>query len=94
MRALRKTMTDVNQKLGSKISDLKTKLVESDAERRLADAKRVEAATKRDDAVTELSNQIKLSSAKSDRIEEMLEQLLGQKKEEEQNDTKEEGGEA
>ncbi|GMH58532.1 hypothetical protein TrST_g1037 [Triparma strigata] len=79
--------TDVKTKLGSETSDLKTKLVESDAERRLAEAKR-------DEAMTELSNQIKLSNAKSDRMEEMLSQLLGQKMEEEQNDTKEEGGEA
>ncbi|GMH88768.1 hypothetical protein TrVE_jg422 [Triparma verrucosa] len=58
MRALRKTMTDVEAKLGSEISDLKAKLQESDAKREIADAKREMAE--------------KESREKADKIEEML----------------------
>ena len=61
MRALRKTVTGVKTKLGSEISELKSKLVESDAERRLAEAKR-------DEAVTELNAKSERLEQKSDRL--------------------------
>ena len=65
MRALRKTVTGVKTKLGSEISELKSKLVESDAERRLAEAKR-------DEAVTELNAKSERLEQKSDRLEHLL----------------------
>ena len=62
MRALRKTMTDVKQKLGSDIETLTTKLVESEAKREKAE-KRLEEATE------DLGNRLREATEKAEKRE-------------------------
>ena len=79
MRALRKTMTDVKQKLGSDIEALTTKLVESEAKREKAEQSLQELT---ENVEKRLNERLEEAAKKSDRIEEMLSQLLARKPQE------------